>query len=97
MSTLSVVTLKLRVPKVTSTALAMSPPRDRSSVNRGMMLYDVFAVCDLDGSLSVSREELLAIGKMRRTAGHKSSRWDEERHVYIYLYIYICVYIYVYT
>jgi len=44
-----------------------------------MMLYDVFAVCDLDGSHTVSKDDLLAIGKMRRTAGHTAGGWDEGR------------------
>jgi len=48
---------------------------------RRKLLNQIFSEFDLDGSDTVDEDELMELGKCRRTLGHKSTDWTREKNL----------------
>ena len=52
-----------------------------SKATREQALRNVFTAFDLDGSGWIESSELLKLGKARRSLGHKSDEWTEQKNI----------------
>jgi tellurite resistance protein len=65
---------------VSSPSRVASPKLDRATSRRHAALRGVFRKFDLDRGGYVEAQELMVLGKARRTLGQKSGEWNEEKN-----------------
>lgn len=66
--------------KKTKSAEKTVTRKTRETASRAAALREVFQLFDLDGGGVVEGEELLKLGRARRTLGHKAGGWTEEKN-----------------
>eukprot|EP00658_Telonema_sp_P-2_P057715 TRINITY_DN4612_c0_g1_i1.p1 TRINITY_DN4612_c0_g1~~TRINITY_DN4612_c0_g1_i1.p1 ORF type:complete len:1744 (+),score=612.88 TRINITY_DN4612_c0_g1_i1:27-5258(+) len=55
-------------------------PKPKTGFDRGAVLKDVFGKFDIDSSGFIGSDELLALGKARRSSGQKGGDWTEAQN-----------------